>query len=115
MKKFDLEPRTFQYGKKCTILVMSMPKNLASIELGRQLIRSGGSVGANYIEANEGLGEKDFIMHIKICRKEAKESSYWLRMLKETQLSINIEQIDILIQESSELIKIFSSIINQFR
>jgi len=68
MKRFDLEPRTFLYGKKCIVLVMNMPKNLASIEVGRQLIWSGGSVGANYIEANEGLGEKDFIMHIKICR-----------------------------------------------
>ena len=115
MKAYDLEPRTFQYGKKCILLVMNMPKNLASIELGRQLIRSGGSVGANYIEANEGLGEKDFVMHIKICRKEAKESAYWLRMLKETKLYTNIEPMDKLIQESSELIKIFSSIINQFK
>ena len=51
-------------------------------EIARQLIRSSGSVGANYIEANESLGRKDFAMRIKICRKESKESIYRLRLLE---------------------------------
>jgi len=113
MKNYNLEERTFQFGKDCVLIVKSIPRNLISIELGKQLVRAGCSVGANYIEANEALGEKDFKMHIKICRKEAKESAYWLRMLKETELADNIGHINILIRESMELRNIFSSILNR--
>ena len=58
-----------------------LPRTLANIEDSRQLVDSSGSVGANYIEANEALSKKDFVMRIKICRKEAKESRYWLRLI----------------------------------
>ena len=76
----------------------------------KQLIRSSGSVGANYIEANEALGKKDFSMRIKICRKEAKESGYWLRLLEGTNPDLKKDQ-EILLKESMELTKIFSSIL----
>jgi four helix bundle protein len=112
MKVYDLEERTFQFGKGCVLLVKNISRNLISIEFGKQLIRAACSVGANYIEANEALGEKDFKMHIKICRKEAKESAYWLRMLKETKLDENVDRINLLIMESTELRNIFSSILN---
>lgn len=56
-------------------------RTIANMEDGRQLIKASGSVGANYIEANESLGRKDFLCRIKICRKEAKESRYWLRLI----------------------------------
>ena len=62
-------------------MVKKLRKISVNIEDGRQLIRSSGSVGANYIEANEALSKKDFIMRIKICRKEAKESRYWLGLI----------------------------------
>ena len=80
----------------------------------KQLIRSTGSVGANYIEANESLGKKDFVMRIRISRKEAKESCYWLRLVE-----VNNEDAEVvrqrLIQETVELTKIFGAIIEKTR
>ena len=81
--KYDLEERTFIFAQVVTKYIKLLPKNLTNIEIGKQLIRSAGSVGANYIEANEALSKKDFLMRIKICRKEAKESHYWLRLSRE--------------------------------
>ena len=73
---YDLEERTLQFAKETINFINNVPKTLPNIEICKQLIRSAGSVGANYIEANESLGKKDFRMRIKICRKEAKESRY---------------------------------------
>jgi four helix bundle protein len=81
-KPYDLEERTLKFAKAVIEFVKSVPQTPANIEIGRQLIRAGPSVGANYIEANESLGKKDFAMHIKICRKEAKESIYWLKLIE---------------------------------
>ncbi|MDP3795277.1 MAG: four helix bundle protein [bacterium] len=75
--------------------------------------RASGSVGANYIEANEALSKKDFMMRIKICRKEAKESAYWLRLLLETQTGIPENDCLALVSEATELKKIFSAIIEK--
>jgi four helix bundle protein len=86
---------------------------LANIEDARQLVRASGSVGANYIEANESLSRKDFAMRIKISRKEAKESRYWLRLLdtfERTELDV---ERNILIQEATELMKIFGSMVRK--
>ena len=73
-KQYDLEDRTLKFAKRVRSFVKKSLKSGANIEDGKQLIRSSGSVGANYIEANKSLGKKDFAMRIKICRKEAKES-----------------------------------------
>jgi four helix bundle protein len=59
-----------------------LPKTLPNYEVGKQLVRSSGSIGANYIEANELLSKKDFIMGVKICREESKESRDWLQFVK---------------------------------
>jgi four helix bundle protein len=75
-KQFDLEDRTFLFAKRVRKFIKELPKTLANIEDGKQLIKSSGSIGANYIEANESLSKKDFILRVKICRKEAKESRY---------------------------------------
>ncbi len=83
-KLYDLEERTFQFAKKTTFYVKDLPKSISNLEYSRQAIDSSGSVGANYIEANEALSKKDFVMRIKICRKEAKEAAYWLRLIVET-------------------------------
>ena len=80
-KQYDLEDRTFAFAKDVRTLVKQIPKTVANIEDTKQLVRASGSVGANYIEANESLSKKDFLMRIKICRKEAKESRYWLRLI----------------------------------
>ena len=79
---YDLEERTFQFAKDVRLFVKTLPKTIANIEDGKQLIKASGSVGANYIEANESLGKKDFSMRIKISRKESKESAYWLRLIQ---------------------------------
>jgi four helix bundle protein len=79
----------------------------------RQLVRSSGSVGANYIEANDALGKKDFLMHIKISRKEAKESRYWLRLLDTGDNDSLEESRRSLIQEAGELMNIFGAIVRK--
>ncbi|MDR4499516.1 MAG: four helix bundle protein [Candidatus Scalindua sp.] len=77
-KQYDLEERTFQFAKKISLYIKKFSRTISNTEYGKQVVRASGSVGANYIEANEALSKKDFIMRIKICRKEAKESAYWL-------------------------------------
>jgi four helix bundle protein len=88
-------------------------KTIANIEDDNQVIKASGSVGANYIEANESLSKKDFKMRIKICRKEAKESAYWLRLINETNNLKNANDAKKLMQEATELKKIFSSILEK--
>ena len=87
------------------------PKTTVNIELTKQLIRSAGSVGANYIEANESLSKKDFILRAKISKKETKESRYWLKLSE----PLKCEEVvrDNLIRETNELMKIFGSIIEK--
>lgn len=111
MKEFDLEKRTYEYARRCRDLVLGLPKNQANFEYGDQLIRASGSVAANYIEANEALSKKDFIMRLRICRKEAKESKLWLNLIL-VKPEQDIERQS-LITEAFELVKIFSSIIDK--
>ena len=70
-KQYDLEERTLKFAQSVIRLSKSLAKTIANIEIMKQVIRASGSVGANYIEANEALSKKDFIMRVKICRKEA--------------------------------------------
>jgi four helix bundle protein len=107
---YDLEERTFQFAKDVRLFVKTLPKTISNFEDGKQLVRASGSVGANYREANEALSKKDFLMRIKISRKEAKESIYWLRLITETNQLNNADEAARLIQEAEELKKIFSSI-----
>ena len=107
-KKYDLEDRCLKFAKRTRDFVMKLPKSISNLEYGKQLLRSSGSVGANYIEANESLGRKDFFMRIKICRKESKESNYWLSLVEPDQREV-VER-DLLIQEAVELRKIFGAI-----
>ncbi len=114
MKKiYDLEERTYQFAKNVRLFIKNIPKTIANIEDGKQVIRSSGSVGANYIEANEALSKKDFAFRIKISRKEAKETIYWLRLIIETNELSNNETGQQLHAESIELKKILSAIIEK--
>ena len=79
--KYDLEERTFGFAADNRAFVKKLKKTIVNIEDGKQLVRSSGSVAANYIEANESLSKKDYYMRVKICRKEAKESRLWLRLV----------------------------------
>ncbi len=111
--KYDLEERTFQFSKEVRLFLKSLDKTIANLEDAKQVVRSSGSIGANYIEANESLSKKDFIYRLKISRKEAKESVYWLRLINETNNNSNNQKIEYLIQEATELKKIFSAIIEK--
>ncbi|MCJ7515419.1 MAG: four helix bundle protein [Dehalococcoidia bacterium] len=109
-KQYDLEERTLNFAKSVINFCKKLPRTVIDGELAKQLVRAATSVGANYIEANEALGKKDFSMRVKICRKEAKESGYWLKLLEMSNPDLRQEQ-DMLLKESTELTKIFSSII----
>lgn len=111
--KYDLEERTFQFAKSVRIIIKTLPKTIANIEDVKQVIKSSGSIGANYIEANEALSKKDFLMRVKISRKEAKETTYWLRLINVTNELENKIEFEKLIQESIELKKILSAIIEK--
>jgi four helix bundle protein len=94
---YNLEDRTFDFSKATIRFLRSLPKDFIDFELAKQLVRSACSVGANYIEANESLSLKDFIMRSKISKKEAKESIYWLSLI-ECSNDFEIKR-DILIKE----------------
>ena len=107
-----MEERTFEFAKNCRVLIKSLKATTANIEDGRQLIKSSGSIGANYIEANEKLGGRDFVFRLRISRKEAKESIYWLKLLAAG--NPNNDELSNLMNEADELRKILSSIIKKF-
>ncbi|HWY41027.1 MAG TPA: four helix bundle protein [Chthoniobacterales bacterium] len=88
-----------------------MPRTISNIEDIKQFVRASGSVGANYIEANEAIGKRDFVMKIKTCRREAKESSYWLRLLDVDKDGKSARKR--LIGEATELMKIFGAIVRK--
>ncbi|MBI3627435.1 MAG: four helix bundle protein [Candidatus Sungbacteria bacterium] len=110
-KRYDLEPRTLEFAKKVRTFVKKLPHTLGNIEDGKQLVRSSGSIGANYIEANESLSKRDFFMRVKISRKESKECRYWL-MLVEPH-SKDFAERDTLIQEATEFMKMFGSMLGK--
>lgn len=111
-KQYDLEDRTYEYARLVLQFCKGLPRNSLNFPLMDQVIKSSGSVGANYIEANEVLSKKDFYHRIRICLKEAKESLYWLMLINESNEGV-ADNTQPLVNESTELIKIFSSIINK--
>jgi len=112
-RKFDLEERSFLFAKNVRAFAKDLPRSVTSIEDAKQLVRSSGSVGANYIEANESVGKKDFLFRIRIARKEAKESKYWLRLIETHTASLE-KQRAALEQEATELMLILSSIMRKY-
>jgi four helix bundle protein len=110
-KQYNLEERTYQFAKDVALYIKQLPKNISNLEYGKQVVKASGSIGANYIEANESLSKKDFLMRIKICRKEAIESAYWLRSIIETNEEKYERGGKLLFNEAIELKKIFSSIL----
>ena len=110
-KPYDLGDRTLRFARMVRGYVKNLLKTLSNIEDRRQLIKASGSVGANYIEAEEALSRKDFVMRIKISRKEAKESGYWLELTESKEEQITERQN--LIREAKERTKIFGSIVEK--
>jgi four helix bundle protein len=112
-KPRDLEDRTFQFAELVRAFVKQLPRTISNSEDVRQLVRASGSVAANWIEADEALSTKDFLMRLKICRKEAKESRLFLRLLDAGLAKATISIRDKLTDEARELMLIFSSIISK--
>ena len=111
--QYDLEDRTFIFAKNVRAFAKQIPKTLPNLEDTKQVVRASGSVGANYIEANESLSKKDFLVRIKICRKEAKESRYWLRLIDAGDDSTAKRDRDDLVREATELTNIFGAILRK--
>lgn len=97
-KVYNLEDRTFEFAKNCRSYCRSVVKDISNREDTKQLVRSSGSVAANYIEANESLSKKDFIYRIKICRKEPKESKLWLRLIETNDITLIKMQKDLILE-----------------
>lgn len=108
---FDIKERTFLFGVRVVKLVGRLPRNVAGLEIGRQLIRAGTSVGANVEEAQSGESKRDFVHKMGIAVKEAREARYWLRIIKATLLQD--AGVDALVQEADELVRILATIINK--
>ena len=106
---YDLEERTSQFGEDVIGFVKTMQVNYITKPLISQLIRAATSIGANYMEANQASSKKDFRNKIFICKKEAHESTYWLRMLAKADVGIKTE-CQKLWKEAHELVLIFGKI-----
>ena len=109
----DLEDRTFRFAESVRTFVKQLPRSLSNTEDVRQLVRASGSVAANWIEADEALSRKDFLMRVKICRKEAKETRLFLRLVDIGPTKSSGTTRDALATEARELVLIFSSIVSK--
>lgn len=112
VKVYDLEERTTDFAKRVIRLCKQVPMNPLNSRLINQLVGSAGSIGANYREANDALGKKDFVQRMKISRREAKEIQHWLECLSEVCPN-QAGEILLLLNEVSQLRSILSSIIGK--
>jgi len=113
-KRYDLEERTAKFAEEIIMLMRKIPHDLVNQRLIPQLVGSGGSLGANYCEANEAESKKDFQHKIGICKKETKETKHWLRLLAKANPQFK-DEFRILWQEAQELLLIFSKILASSR
>jgi four helix bundle protein len=112
MKNFDLEERTTEFAKRVIRMCKTLKYNSMNSRLIGQIVGSSGSIGANYREANDSLGKKDFIHRLKISRKETKETLHWLELIEEANPEIKTRMQN-LKQEAGEIKNILSSIITK--
>jgi four helix bundle protein len=112
-KPRDVEDRTFRFAESVRAFVKQLPRSLSNAEDVRQLVRASGSVAANWIEADEAISKKDFLMRVKICRKEATESRLFLRLVDAGLNKSNLANRETLATEARELTLIFLAIISK--
>lgn len=110
--RFDFEGRTTEFGKGVVRFCRSLKQDPINSRICGQLVGSAGSVGANYREANDALGKKDFVHRLRIARKEAKETIHWLDLLQEANQD-KFDEIAVLRKEVEELKNILSAIITK--
>jgi len=108
--KYDLEERTAKFGERVIEFCLELAANCVSGPLVNQLVRSSTSIGANYCEADDAESRKDFRHKIALCRKEARETKYWLRMIAKAMPARKAD-IAALWREAKELHLIFAAII----
>lgn len=106
---FDIRKRTFLFAVRVVRFVGKLPKTTVAMEIGRQLVRAGSSVGCNVEEADGALSRKDFVNHICIARKEAREARFWFRLIEAADL-LHDPELPELTQEADELVRILSKI-----
>jgi len=109
-EKYDIRERSFKFGIRVCNLTNELPKTPFGFEIGKQLVRSGTSIGANIEEAQSAVSKLDFINKLSISLKEARETKYWLRIIKETKIN-KLLNTDSLLDEIEEIIKILVTII----
>ena len=107
--KTELEGRTKEFAVRVVRLIRTFPKTVDGIEVGRQLLRSGTSIGANYREANRAESRDDFIHKVGIAEKEASETAYWLEICVAAPLG-NPDETLTLLKEANELLAIVTTI-----
>ncbi len=112
--EYDLEERTLNFAKRSIRFSKEIVRTIPHIEITKQFIRAVGSVGANYIEANESVSRREFAVKIATCKKGVKESRYWLKLM---DLTLDWESMEreSLIREATELLKIFAAILIKSR
>jgi four helix bundle protein len=106
--------KSYQFGLRIVKLHLHLSKELKQFEISSQILRSGTSIGANVEEASGGSSKKDFINKMNIAYKEARETKYWLRLLRDSEI-IEISLAESLLNDCEELLKILFSIINTSR
>ena len=109
----DIQERTFKFAVRTIRLVNRLPRSIAGIEVGRQVVRSATAVGANVEEADAAESKRDFVHKMSIAHEEARETRYWLRILQASLT--NDDNIHALVQESDELVRILYAIVGQAR
>ena len=109
-----IEDRTYKFALRIIRLVSALPKDYASRAIGQQVLRSGTGIGANVEEAIGASTKKDFTNKMAIARKEARETHYWLRLLRDAEM-MEAKRIEPLIQEALEIKKILSKTVSTAR
>jgi four helix bundle protein len=113
-KKQDLRARTKQFALRIIRLYSALPKSTEAQVIGKQVLRSGTSVGAHYREASRGKSDADFISKIEGALQELDETSYWLELLAESKI-VSAEKIELLQKETNELIAIFVTMVKNVK
>ena len=111
--KFDIQKRTFEFAVRVVKLVSRLSRTAAGIEVGKQVVRSATSIGSNVEEADAAESKRDFIHKMSIAHKETRETRYWLRIIRAALL--NDDEVQALIQESDELVRILYTIVENAR
>jgi len=109
-RKQDIKERSFEFAVRVIKFVQRLPKNYTSQKIGGQLLEAATSIGANVEEATGGFSKRDFTYKMGVALKEARESNYWLRLIKVSEFTTGNE-LDYLLKESEELRKILTSIV----